>query len=492
MARLISISTNADASPDPISVQAGATLLGISWAYQGNFTTGDITDNVDGSWGAPLLAGVNPINDDRLGVFARKNSTGGTVTATVAPATATFPRFHFYVIDTVADPAIQVSSLVNDFGGDAESDPTGLVPIVPTYASGLAIQAMTHNVGNPTINAQTSETGDGTSLNIGLGDGGWCFGRRDTNYDLVQPGMSQFRHITNRGDVRSKLLLGASVNWATTMIVVSDPGDPDLHWTDLPDGTFNEQRTATLQYSDADGHTPTDGAQVFVSLKLWFYTVSGGMVTDSEGNTFTIDGANGFNPSSSPQDSSVVILSTRISGAPSAPYEIYLDTGVTPTGAGTPGCWGTWDSCWVPDPAPGDNVDVVVTDNTGTTGSFGPGTMTPSTDRSFFLVSAQTTGHKDRPHLPPAGFIPIHIQEEHSKHAAGETYGRRQIDDGTAWTPLITVVDGIDGSPSDNQASRSIGIIYKLAGGSGGGGQVGRIFRSPIFGGRSFRQGRAA
>lgn len=191
---------------DNFSVTAGRTLAHIVWGYQRVPLSGDVSDDLNGSWGAPVFSD-NRANDVAA-AFVKTNSAGGSMTLTLG--TGGGSQYYVgttYIIDTVASPDVQVSAT----GANGTSTSATSNSVTPTNASGIAIGFMTHNVGNPTFTAES----------------GWTKGPEQVDYGgAYQPGVSQYRTLPSAAALTSTITLSSSVAWLAGLLVISDAGAP--------------------------------------------------------------------------------------------------------------------------------------------------------------------------------------------------------------------------------------------------------------------------
>lgn len=189
---------------DNFSVTAGRTLVHVVWGYERIPQSGDVSDDLNGSWSTPVF-GDNRANDV-VAAFVKTNSAGGSLTLTLG--TGGGSQYYVgttYIIDTVASPTVQVSATgANGSGTSATSN-----SVTPTNASGIAIGFMTHNVGNPSFTADT----------------GWTKGSEQVDYNgAYQPGCSQYRTLPSASALSSTINLSTSVAWLAGLLVISDAG----------------------------------------------------------------------------------------------------------------------------------------------------------------------------------------------------------------------------------------------------------------------------
>lgn len=188
----------------PFSVTAGRTLAHIVWGYQRVPVSGDVSDDLNGSWGAPVFSD-NRANDVAA-AFVKTNSAGGSMTLTLS--TGGGSQYYVgttYIIDTVASPSVQASAT----GANGTSTSATSNSVTPANASGIAIGFMTHNVGNPSFTADT----------------GWTKGPEQVDYGgAYQPGCSQYRTLPSAAALSSTITLSTSVAWLAGLLVISDAG----------------------------------------------------------------------------------------------------------------------------------------------------------------------------------------------------------------------------------------------------------------------------
>lgn len=189
---------------DNFSVTAGRTLVHIVWGYQRVPLSGDVSDDLNGSWGAPVFSD-NRANDVAA-AFVKSNSAGGSMTLTLS--TGGGSQYYVgttYIIDTVAAPTVQASAT----GANGTSTAATSASITPATASGIAIGFMTHNVGNPTFTAES----------------GWTKGPEQVDYGgAYQPGVSQYRTLPSASALTSTITLSTSVAWLAGLLVITDAG----------------------------------------------------------------------------------------------------------------------------------------------------------------------------------------------------------------------------------------------------------------------------
>lgn len=189
---------------DNFSVTAGRTLAHIVWGYQRVPLSGDVSDDLNGSWGAPVFSD-NRANDVAA-AFVKTNSAGGSMTLTLS--TGGGSQYYVgvtYIIDTVASPSVQASAT----GANGTSTSATSNSVTPANASGVAIGFMTHNVGNPTFTAESGWTKDGEQVDYG---------------GAYQPGCVQSRSLPSASALTSTVTLSSSVAWLAGLIVISDAG----------------------------------------------------------------------------------------------------------------------------------------------------------------------------------------------------------------------------------------------------------------------------
>jgi hypothetical protein len=189
---------------DNFSVTAGRTLAHIVWGYSRVPLSGDVSDDLNGSWGAPVFSDNR--GNDVAAAFVKTNSAGGSMTLTLG--TGGGSQYYVgttYIIDTVASPTVQQSA--TGVNGTSTSATSGSV--TPASASGIAIGFMTHNMGNPAFTAES----------------GWTKGSEQLDYNgAYQPGCSQYRSLPSASALTSTITCSVSVAWLAGLLVISDAG----------------------------------------------------------------------------------------------------------------------------------------------------------------------------------------------------------------------------------------------------------------------------
>jgi hypothetical protein len=189
---------------DNFSVTAGRTLVHVVWGYNRIPLSGDVSDDLNGSWGAPVFGDQR--GSDVIAGFVKPNSAGGSMTLTLSTGGGS----HYYVgttyiIDTVASPTVQVSATGANGTGTAATSGS----VTPATASGIAIGYITHNVGNPTFTAES----------------GWTKGPEQLDYGgAYQPGVSQYRTLPSAAGLTSTITFSSSATWLAALLVISDAG----------------------------------------------------------------------------------------------------------------------------------------------------------------------------------------------------------------------------------------------------------------------------
>jgi hypothetical protein len=189
---------------DNFSVTTGRTLVHVVWGYLRVPISGDVSDDLNGSWGAPVFSD-NRVNDVGA-IFVKTNSAGGSMTLTLSTGGgAQYYVGTTYIIDTVASPSVQVSATGANGSGTAATSNS----VTPTNASGIAIGFITHNAGNPSFTAES----------------GWTKGPEQVDYNgAYQPGVSQYRTLPSASALTSTITLSVSVAWLAGLLVISDAG----------------------------------------------------------------------------------------------------------------------------------------------------------------------------------------------------------------------------------------------------------------------------
>jgi hypothetical protein len=189
---------------DNFSVTAARTLVHVVWGYQRVPVSGDVSDDLNGSWGAPVFSDSRV--SDVIAAFVKSNSAGGSMTLTLSTGGgAQYYVGTTYIIDTVTSPTVQVSAT----GATGTSTAATSNSVTPASASGIAIGFITHNLGNPSFTAES----------------GWTKGPEQVDYNgAYQPGVSQYRTLPSAAALTSTITLSASVAWLAGLLVISDAG----------------------------------------------------------------------------------------------------------------------------------------------------------------------------------------------------------------------------------------------------------------------------
>jgi hypothetical protein len=474
------------------AVTEGDLLLTWLVGYNRVPVDGDVEDDINGSWGEPLISWHSPVNSAIIGLFAFRDSAAGTPTLTVNNSSyyVAFP----YVIIANATCNIQLSELFddpvddnNDIGFSASGPIARSGPVTPVAGPYVAIGGFTINAGNPTYTPKT----------------GWTLGEAQYDYNgAYQPGGCEHIESSTIEELTSEVTFSASnIPWLSGLVVISDGDEvetPDIYMVmggTEEEGWFGHEGKGGAD-STADIVFPEEiqiGWTLEVALIVYGATPTLAEVSDDGGNTWVIHKQEAHNAGGGDGNGgSVTILHCEVTN----PLTVF-NYDATSLPAGNAGRYGQLGAFVfkIPDDTNGFATVTPISNSQFNVSAVTPGSRNPDTNKTFWIFAGCNRGHTEnlKPFTKPSGYVDADLIHSGIDGDGAESAVHNSITQSGWWFGKLvdgafTVENPSFGFATTTGECHSVLAGFNIEGGSLASGNLPSVFKSRILSSRVFRR----